>query len=243
MEASSTSGRIGGKWPALSGRRTGVIVAIAAAILAGVLLYAFVQNYKKSSPTPVVNTTAAVVVSTGFIPAGTPASQVALGDGLQHAVVPTNVVVAGAISDSSLLVGKVAAKDIYPGQQITAADFTAGDVTIAQYLSPGQRAIEIPIDATHGLQGYVMPGDRIDMFTSIGGTGGKEQVLATNVQVLSLGTGTNGTAQSTGTGSLVLAVSDALAKKLAYASDSSRIWVVLRPPVWSKPSASAKTGK
>ena len=77
MEASSTSGRIGGKWPALSGRRSGVIIAVVAAVLAGVLLYAFVQHYKKSTPTAAVSTTTAVIVSTGFIPTGTPASQVA----------------------------------------------------------------------------------------------------------------------------------------------------------------------
>ncbi len=242
MEASSTSGRIGGKWPALSGRRNGVIVAVVAAILAGVLLYAFVQHYKKSTPTAAVSTTASVIVSTGFIPAGTPASQVALGDGLQHMSVPSSVALSGAISDSSQITGEVAAKDIYPGHQITAADFTTGDVTIAQYLSPGERAIEIPIDATHGMQGYVLPGNHIDLLTS-GGTSGKEAMLASNVQVISIGTGTNGEAESTGSGSLVLAVSEAMAAKLAYAADNSRIWVVLRPPVWSKPSQSATTGK
>jgi pilus assembly protein CpaB len=242
MEASSTSGRIGGKWPALSGRRSGVIIAVVAAVLAGVLLYAFVQHYKKSTPTAAVSTTTAVIVSTGFIPTGTPASQVALGDGLQHMSVPSSVALPGAISDSAAITGEVAAKNIYPGHQITAADFTTGDVTIAQYLSPGERAIEIPIDATHGLQGYVLPGNRIDLLTNAGAAG-KETILASNVQVLSIGTGTNGEAESTGSGSLVLAVSQAMAAKLAAAADSSSIWVLLRPPVWSKPSPSATTGK
>ena len=54
MEASSSSGRIGGKWPgqALSGRRAGTYVAVVAVILAGVLMYAFVQHYLKTRRSP-----------------------------------------------------------------------------------------------------------------------------------------------------------------------------------------------
>ncbi len=244
MEASTTSGRIGGKWPALSGRRSGVIVAVVAAVLAGVLLYAFVQHYKKNTPTAVASTTSSVVLATGFIPQGTPASQVAAGDGLEHASVASTQALAGAIADSSEIAGEVATKDIYPGQQILASDFAAGDVMIGQYLAAGQRAIEIPIDSTHGLQGYILPGDRIDLLTSQGASSKAENTLATNVQVLSVGTGTNGTAVTTGSGSLVLAVSDTLAPKLAADADNSRIWVLLRPPVWSKPKPQvAPTGQ
>ncbi|MGO9975677.1 MAG: Flp pilus assembly protein CpaB [Solirubrobacteraceae bacterium] len=241
MEASSSSGRIGGKWPgqALSGRRSGIVVAVAAAVLAGVLLYAFVSHYKKSStPATVVNPSSSVVLATGFIPIGTPASQVAAGDGLQHGTVASGQALAGAITDSSQIAGEVATKNIYPGEQIVASDFSTGDVTLGQYLAPDQRAIEIPVDATHGLQGYVLPGDRIDLLTSATKPGTTGEVpLALNVPVLALGTGVNGTAVGTGSGSLVLAVSDAMAPKIAYASDSSKIWVLLRPPVWSKPSA------
>jgi pilus assembly protein CpaB len=238
MEASSTSGgRIGGKWPGhvFAGRRSGIYVAVIAALLAGVLLFAFVQHYRKSTPT-IAPTTNSVVVATGFIPKGTPASRVATADGLQRELVKSGAAVPGAISDSSQISGEVATKDIYPGEQIVATDFSAGDITIAQYLPSGYRAIEIPIDSTHGLQGYVTPGDKVDLLTSEGGAKKAEATLATNLTVLSLGTGTNGAQNAEGTGSIVLSVPDSLANKLAYASDNSKLWVLLRPPVWSKPS-------
>lgn len=244
MEASSSSGRIGGKWPgqAFSGRRTGIYVAVAAAVLAGVLLYAFVQHYKKSTPVTAAASTSSVVIATGFIPQGTPASQVAAGNGLEHGTVAVSQALPGAITQSSQIAGQVATKNIYPGEQIVAADFSAGDVTLGQYLATGQRAIEIPIDATHGLQGYVVAGDKIDILTSTGTTKPVETPLATNVQVLAIGTGTNGTAEGSGSGSLVLAVSDKLAPKIAYASDNSKLWILLRPPVWAKPSAQTTSG-
>lgn len=246
MEASSsTSGRIGGKWPGqvLSGRRTGIYVAVAAAALAGVLLYAFVQHYRKSTPvTATSSASSSVVIATGFIPAGTPAGQVAAGDGLQRSTVANAQAVPGAITDSAQITGEVATKNIYPGQQIVASDFSTGDVTLGQYLAANQRAIEIPLDATHGLQGYVLAGERIDLMTqpSTGATH-REVPLASNVQVLAVGTGVNGTAQGSGSGSLVLAVSKALAPTIAYASDNGKIWVLLRPPLWAKPNAQATT--
>jgi len=244
MEASSTSGgRIGGKWPGhvFTGRRSGIYVAIIAALLAGVLIFAFVQHYRKSSPAPVV-TTNSVVVATGFIPTGTPASRVASGDGFQREIVKTGTAIAGAITDSSQISGEVATKNIYPGQQIVASDFSAGDITIAQYLTANERAISIPIDATHGLQGYVVPGDKVDLLTSEKGSKQAEATLATNLTVLSLGNGTSGAENTEGTGSIVLAIPDSLAGKLAYASDNSKLWVLLRPPAWSKPAKGGSTG-
>jgi pilus assembly protein CpaB len=246
MEASTTSGRIGGKWPgqAFAGRRTGIFVAVGAALLAGVLLYAFVQHSYKSTPVAATaSTTSSVVYATGFIPTGTPASQVAAGDGLEQRSVATSQALAGAITESSQIAGEVATKAIYPGEQIVASDFSAGDATLGQYLAAGQIALEVPIDATHGLQGYVVAGDRVDLLTASSSSGaGTEPTLASDVQVLAVGTGTNGTAQGSGSGSLVLAVSSALAPKIAYASDNGKIWVLLEPPVWAKPTAQATSG-
>jgi pilus assembly protein CpaB len=228
----------------LSGRRTGIFVAIAAAVLAGVLLYAFVQQNRTNAPvaaTAAASATSSAVYATGFIPAGTPASQVAAGDGLERSTVAASQALSGAIAESSQIAGEVATKNIYPGEQIVASDFSTGDVTLGQYLATGQLALEVPIDATHGLQGYVVAGDRVDLLTA-GPTGaGSEATLASNIQVLAVGTGTNGTAVGSGSGSLVLAVSSALAPKIAYASDNSKIWVLLQPPVWATPKAQASS--
>src|SRR5437588_7695115 len=224
METSSLR-KIGGKTPRdlLSSRRGTIAVAVGAAILAGILLYAFVQQYRHS-----VNSTATstpVMVASGYIPRGTATSLIASGQLMQRALVKSNQVHAGAIADPSVLRGEVAATDIYPGQQLTAANFTAANVTIASQLTGRDRAIAIPVDSAHGLVGFVQAGDHIDLLSSLGGGGnarGAVGILAQNVLVLSApgGGGTGGVvAGNNSGGNIVVRVSAAVGQSVAFAAD------------------------
>src|SRR5579863_9228977 len=124
MEATPSSGRIGGKFSGnpLSGRRGGILVAVAAAVLAGVLLYAFVQHYRKNTPAPVA-TSNSVVVASAYIARGTPVSMAEAANSFRRASLGAASVVPGAITDPSVIAGEVATQNIAPGQQLTAADF------------------------------------------------------------------------------------------------------------------------
>ncbi len=115
-----------------------IMTAVVVASFAGILLSAFVQSYKKGSPTAQVNTP--VFVASGYIPRGTPVSVFAAAQLLSRTTVPSSHVVVGAITDPSVIKGEVAASNIYPGQQLTTADFTASNVTVASLLSGSQRA-------------------------------------------------------------------------------------------------------
>jgi Flp pilus assembly protein CpaB len=241
MEASSV-GKIGGKSPRdmFSSRRGTTFIAVGAAVLAGILLFAFVQSYRSS-----VNSTAtstSVLVASAYIPRGASASLIASGQLLQRTSVKSNAVRAGAITDPSVLHGQVAATDIYPGQQLTAADFTAaGGTTIASDLTGTDRAIAVPVDAAHGLVGFVKAGDRVDVFSSFAGTGARGAVtpLAQNVLVLSAGGAGGGGAvggSSTG-GNIVLRVSAKVAQEVAFVADNGKVWITLRPPVGAINSA------
>lgn len=227
MEASSTSGgRIGGKWSsgAFSGRRAGIYIAVIAALLAGVLIYAFVQHYKKNTAAPPA--ASSVIVATTYIPRGTPVSTVTSANGVKRLQLKSGSAVPGAITDPSQISGLVAATNIAPGQELTTSDFAGGTIALSQYLTGANRALEIPVDATHGLAGYVVQGDRIDLATNIGtGTNTNKAhpglvMLARNVLVL--GVGASGA-------SLVLQLPQHLALQVAYASDNGRIWVFMRP--------------
>jgi Flp pilus assembly protein CpaB len=241
MEASSV-GKIGGKSPRdlFSSRRGTTLIAVGAAVLAGILLFAFVQSYRNS-----VNSTAAstsVFVASSYIPRGASASLIASGQLLQRTTVKSNAVKAGAITDPSVLHGEVAATDIYPGQQLTAADFTvAGGTTIASDLTGTDRAIAVPVDSAHGLVGFVRAGDRIDVYSSFAGTGARGAVtpLAQNVLVLSApGGGGAGVVGGGGAGgNIVLRVSTKIAQQLAYIADNGKVWITLRPPVGAVNSA------
>jgi Flp pilus assembly protein CpaB len=245
MEASSVR-KIGGKTPRdwLSTRGGTIAVAAGAALLAGILLFAFVQRYRHSVTSTASSTP--VFVASGYIPRGTATSLIASGQLMQRALVKNNQVRIGAIADPAVLRGEVAAKDIYPGQQLTAADFTAANVTIASQLTGADRAIAIPVDSAHGLVGFVQAGDHVDVLSSFGAAGnarGAVTLLDQNVLVLSapgaaggggvVGGGSNG-------GNIVLRVRAQVAQILAFAADNGKLWITLRPPVGALPSTGSR---
>ena len=240
MEASSSSRRrssgLGGAM--FSTRRGAITTAALAALLAGVLLYAFVQSYKKGGTPTVVNTP--VFVASQFIPRGTPVSVIASGQLMSRTTVPSSHVIAGAIADPSAVKGEVAAADIYPGQQLTATDFTSGTVSLASQLTGVNRAIAIPVDTAHGLVGFVHTGDHVDVLESLNGV---VSVLAQNITVLNApSSGGGGVGGGSSGGDIILQVTPRLAVQAAYAADNGKIWVVLRPPVGAIGSTSSSVG-
>lgn len=225
MEAQNQRSRIGGSWTAqlLATRRGAMTVAALAAVLAGVLLYLFVQHYKSNSSSSVATPSAVYVFeATKYIPAGTPASTIASEGLFKRTQVPAKQAVAGAIADPSLITGEVSATSIAPNQQVTAADFTHANVTIGAYLTGTQRAIAIPLDAPHGLTAYLSAGNTVDIMDE---NQGSTTMLAQNVSIL----GNSG-------GDVVLRVSDKQALQISSASDSTKIWLVLRPPTGAQES-------
>lgn len=225
MEAQNPRSRIGGSWAAqlLATRRGAMTVAAIAALLAGVLLYLFVQHYKSNStPSAAAPSTVYVFEATRYIPAGTPAQSIASEGLLKKVQVSSKQAVPGAIPDPSVITGQVSATSIAPNQQVTAADFTHANVTIGAYLTGTQRAIAIPLDAPHGLTAYLAPGNTVDVMIDVGGG---TQVLAQNLSVL----------ENSG-GDVVLRVTDKQALQIASASDSTKIWLVLRPPTGAQES-------
>lgn len=216
MEAPNLRSRIGGGWidQLLSTRRGAVIIAAFAALLAGILLYAFVQHYRK---TPVLAgpTSAVVFVASQYIPAGTSAETLAAQGMLKRSSVPSTSAVVGVITDPSELTGEVSTAPIAAGQQISVADFTHGTAMLDTSLAGNYRAISIPFDSSHGITTYLEAGNTVDVMDN---SGTSTQVLAQNVPVLEVAGG-----------DVVLKVSDSLALVLAGASDSSKLWLTLRP--------------
>ena len=217
-----------------STRRGAITTAVVAALLAGILLFVFVQNYKKSGTPAVVNTP--VFIASGYIPSGTPVSVIASSQLMSRTTVPSSHVVSGAIADPSVVRGEVAAANIYPGQQLTAADFVAKGTTLASQLTGNDRAIAIPVDSAHGLIGFVQAGSRVDVLDDAGtarpGQGGVA-VLATNVLVLSPPGGGSSVAggASSGGSNIILQVTPQQANSFASAADNGKVWITLRPPV------------
>jgi Flp pilus assembly protein CpaB len=231
----------------IAGTRGGAItIAATAAVLAGIVLLAFTSRYKDRVQGGTVEHS--VLVANRLIPKGT-SGAVVVSDGLfKPSSVQGENVASGALASSAALGGKVATRDIYPGQQITAADFASNADPLRGQLSGVQRAIDVPIDDAHGLIGEVRAGDSVDVLagfnTASSTTGRGRPQLRTLIQDVRVLKAPDADAKVTGHDmqDLTVRVTADQAAQLAFASDAGRVWFILRPPVGAKnPHPSAVT--
>jgi Flp pilus assembly protein CpaB len=220
----------------LATRRGTVLVAVACALVAaGVLVYAM-SKYRSSVDAS--GNPETVYVATRAIPKNTSGDAIAAQGMFKPTEILARQVTAGAIVDASLMRGKVAARDINPGEQLTAADFTASPGLPAQ-LAPAQRAMTLTLDAEHGMLGLVNTGDHVDVYAGVqlDSLGGRTTVelrrLLSNVVVLKAGASASsgvGASSSNSTSQVTLNVPDSAAGAIAFAADNGKIWLALRPP-------------
>lgn len=224
----------------LSTRRGTVAVAAVCTIVAGAILVYAASRYRQSVQSGAGVQT--VLVSNGTILKGTPGDVVASQQLFHTQSIAAGQVSAGAIADTALLHGKVAVADINPGQQLTASDFTSSGGYVSE-LAPDERVISVPLDSSHGLQGVVQSGDRVDVYADLEGSGGAAGALtvliATNVPVLAIDQA-SGSGLGSGAGqqaNVVLKVKSTEAGAFALASDHGKVWLVLRGSDAAEPGA------
>jgi len=212
-------------------RRGSLLVGAAAAVLAGIILLAYLHQYRNS-----VNSASApvsVLVAKNLIQKGTPGDIIGTSSQFQVASVPKGQLQTGALTDPAALSGRVAVTDIYPGQQLTAGYFAfAPPGTLQTKISGSDRAISVQIDSEHGMVGQIGAGDHIDIFVGVNrlGSGGSQPIiklLMEDITVLRAPVGT-------GSGLYTLRVTGRQAAVLAYASDNGKLWFVLRPASGAK---------
>lgn len=96
-------------------------------------------------------------------------------------------------SDPSKLAGTVVRYPVTAGQPLTRGSLVGPQDRgfLAAALTPGMRAITVPVNATSGLAGFVFPGDHVDIVLteSVNGGGGGDQLkvsetILRNVRVL-----------------------------------------------------------
>ena len=145
---------------------------IGAALLAAILLVVYLNRYRSSVNAE--NAATPVLVAKNLIPQGTSGTIIAKQELFQVASLPKNDLKVGAISDPAYLNGRVAAADIFPGQQITTADLSVTTTeAVPNDLTGKERAVAIPVDAARGLVGYTTQGDHVDIYVAL--TGGQRE--------------------------------------------------------------------
>jgi Flp pilus assembly protein CpaB len=211
----------------------------AAAVMAAFVLLLNLNQYRNSVAADSEPVT--VLVAKKLIEKGVPGDVVGVRRLFESEKAPRSQVQDGAITDPSTLRGRVAVDRIYPGQQLTVADFGATTQAIGATLTGKHRAMAIPLDSAHGMIGKVEPGDRVDVFASLQPKGTDAvpilKVVVQDALVLdapaTTGAGLGGGNQ---TSNVVLRVNRDQAATIAYAVDYGKVWVVLRPRAGAPPT-------
>jgi Flp pilus assembly protein CpaB len=225
----------------LNNRRATVMLGIASAVLAAIVLLVYLSRYRESLSAGAEPT--GVLVAKRLITKGTSAAIVGSQGLTDLLTIPRDQVKNGAVSDPVTIKDRVAVADIYPGQQITLADFSAYTTSaIPTRLTGDQRALSIPFDASHGMIGQVQAGDHVDLYVGLNAdetAGAVLKLLFSDVYVLSApGPAADGVGAANNS-NFVFQVKAAQAAKLAFASDHGTLWVVLRPSNQAKPTPPA----
>jgi Flp pilus assembly protein CpaB len=227
----------------LSTRGGTVALGGAAAVMAAFVLLLYLNQYRSSVTADSEPVT--VLVAKTLIEKGMPGNVVGLKKLFQSDEAPRSQVKDGAITDPSTLRGRVAVEDIYPGQQLTVADFAGTTDAIGAKLAGRSRAIAVPLDSARGMVGKVEPGDRVDVFAgfnvvsnSVGGQGlPVVKVMMQNALVLDAPASTAaGVGSASQTANVVLRVNRDQAAELAWAVDNGKVWIVLRPRSGAPPT-------
>jgi Flp pilus assembly protein CpaB len=214
-------------------RQGTIFLGVIAAVIAAIALIVYLNQYRNSVNN---NAVSSVLVAKNLIQKGTPGDVIGTTELYKTSDVAKSSIATGAFVDPSSLTGQVAVKDIYPGQQLTAADFAPGTNSLTQQLAPNQRAVVIPLGTPQQVGGQIGAGSHVDVWISAsGGSSGSArptvEELFQNLYVL----GTSG-------GNVTLRTTPQQAGQLIYASENSQIWFALRPTVATTQNLHPVTG-
>jgi Flp pilus assembly protein CpaB len=234
----------------LSTRGGTIAVSILAAVLAAVILVTYLHRYRSSvrqSGVPV-----AVLVANGLIEKGTSGEVIANEELYKLSNVPKGEVTEGAITDPDALKGSVANADVFPGEQLTAAKFSADEAgSYSNKITADERVVTLPFDAAHGLIGKVQAGDHIDIYAGfnvrkLGPDGRPEpgvsdravlKLITSDVDVLAVPDSGSGGIGGGSKARLTVRASDQDVAKMAFTADNGILWAILRPRANATPTS------
>lgn len=145
-------------------------------------------------------------------------------------------------ADVTKLIGTVVRNPITAGQPLTRGTLVGPEDRgfLAAALSPGMRAITVPVNDTTGVAGFVFPGDRVDMVLTQSVEGGGEgpplkvsETIVRNLRVLATdqrvdGKGEDGKPLIKTFANVTFEVTPKIAEKIAVAQSLGQLSLVLR---------------
>lgn len=237
----TTQSTLTGRHGSLMATRKGtILVATVCAVAAAAIIIYALNRYRQNINNG--NTPQTVLVASSVIQKGTAGTTIAAEQLFRPATIVAKQASPGAIVDTAALTGKVAVTTIYPGQQLTAADFAAtGGITTT--LGADQRAVSVPLGSASGLVGNLAAGDYVDVYVGFtGNSAGRVtpvlRLLTSDIRVLQAPSSASSAISSSGgaQANVVLAVNQNVAPQLMFASQNGTLWLALRPGNASNPN-------
>jgi Flp pilus assembly protein CpaB len=227
----------------LSTRGGTIALSVMAAVLAGAIMLTYLHRYRASVKDSGVAVT--VLTAKSLINKGTSGDIIATEDLYEVTTQTKSEVVNGAITDPATLKGRVATADIFPGEQLTSTKLEVSTSTsLSNHITGDERAVNIPVDAAHGMVAQLQPGDHIDLYggfnvQAVGKNGVVDpssptkpvtKLIVANVEVLGIPTsGSGGIASGNSKTMLTLQMTDKEAADAAFTADNGIVWAMLRP--------------
>jgi pilus assembly protein CpaB len=151
-----------------------------------------------------------------------------------------NTLEPGALADPNQAVGSLALITIPAGSQLTASEIgTNVAFALPVRLTPGMRAVSIPVDRVKDVSGLIQPGDRVDVIaippTKGDGPPPKAVTIFRAIRVLSVGTSLENPSATPSpseqdAATVTLEVTPGQADLLAWADANSTLRLALRSP-------------
>lgn len=227
----------------LSTRGGTIALSLMAAVLAGAILITYLHRYRTSVRESGVSVT--VLVAKSLIGKGTSGDIIAAEDLYEVSSQPKSEVSDGAIVDPATLKGRVATADIFPGEQLTSGKLAVSTSTsLSNNITADERAVNVPVDAAHGMIAQLQAGDHIDLYggfnvQAVGRNGVVDpssptkpvlKLLVPDVLVLGIpSSGSSSIGSGSGKTMLTLRMTDKAAADAAFSADNGVIWAMLRP--------------
>jgi len=220
--------------------RMRVFLVLLLALTAGGALALGTYNYVSSSSQGGSSTSAIpskqVVVAASDLPMGAELT----ADDVKVIEWPASSVPAEAISDPKEIVGRGLVMNVVQYEPILPLKLASKEAGagLPPVIPPGLRAVSVRVNEVIGVAGYVVPGTRVDVLTTI--NPGQQQttmtskVILTDVQVLAAGTKLDNTADKdkpVPVSVVTLLVNPDEAERLTLAASEGKIQLALRNPL------------
>jgi pilus assembly protein CpaB len=234
-------------------KRTLILVAaVLVGVLAAYALYTYVNGVEDRAYENAALVEVYVVKQT--VPQNTDADTAIRNKLIARDKIPQEFRPATAITDLTVLSGKVAQVELTANQVLVSgmfADATKVYGTFSERIPTGEVAVSVAVDQVHGVAGLLVPGDEVNLMVLLeeadaGLEGGQEsstksgdgkgiQYLYQKTKILAVGqsaevaTADGAPAQAAGSGLITFSVKPDAAQRIALAAEAGSLYLSLAP--------------